>query len=95
MFIGAWIQCIVESMLNELCNCVKYVKCEIWWMKMQACLEVNVKSNGDYVKGVVICIHTHTHYEWKNEVMNVNGGMQGRHFSWVEMKCLDHSLLFL
>ena len=34
---------------------------------------------GDYVKGVLTC--THTHFEWMNEVMNVNGGLYGRHFS--------------
>ena len=38
-----------------------------------ACLEVNFGNNGDYVKGVLTCIHTH--YELKNEVMNVNGGL--------------------
>ena len=41
-----------------------------------------------YMKDVLTC--THTHYEWKNEIMKVNWVLYGRHSSWVEMKCLDH-----
>lgn len=42
----------------------------------------------NYVKYVLT--YSHTHYEWKNKVIKLNGGLHGRHYSWVEMKCLDN-----
>lgn len=41
------------------------VLCEVWWMLIWACLEVNVTNYDDYVEGLLKC--THTHFEWSYE----------------------------
>ena len=59
--------------LNEV---YVYVKHDSVWNMMNdgvSMFKSQFYEFGDYVKGVLTC--THTHYEWKNEVMNVNGGL--------------------
>lgn len=38
----AWMYVLNKIMSNKLCESVKYVKSELWWMKILACLEVDV-----------------------------------------------------
>ena len=68
------------------------IVCEVWWMWVWECLEVNVINFDDYVEGVLTCTLTHT--IWM-KFMIVNGELSGGYYSWIDMKCLEPSLQFL
>ena len=68
------------SCINEVYVCVN--RNSVWIVRNEVTIVVRIQCD------------THSFNEWMNLMIN-NGGFHGGHSIWVEIKCLDHPLLFI